>query len=69
MPPLASRTEHQKRRFVKIWGVVKPIYGSIYLPLSRLATADLMVMRKDIGLGGEMLKDGDDFALVDEVTK
>ena len=37
--------------------------------LARLATADLMVMRKDIGLGGEMLKDGDDFALVDEVTK
>ena len=36
--------------------------------LARLATADLMVMRNDIGLGGEMLKEGDDFALLDEVT-
>ena len=40
-PPLASRTEHQKRRFVKIWGAVKPIYGSITpttLPVSLLPT-------------------------------
>jgi integrase len=37
--------------------------------LARLATADLMVMRSDIGLGGEMLKEGDDFAVIDEVTK
>ena len=37
--------------------------------LTRLATNDLMLMRKDIGLGGELIKEGDDFALIDAVTE
>lgn len=36
--------------------------------LNRLATADLMKMDKDIGLGGTIIKEGDDF-MVPEVTK
>ena len=34
--------------------------------LTRLATADLMRMRGDIGMGGKFLKEGEDFALLDE---
>ena len=36
--------------------------------LIRLTTADLMSMRRDIGLGGEMMCEGDEFTLTDEVT-
>ena len=34
--------------------------------LTRLATADLMRMRSDIGMGGKFLKEGEDFALLDD---
>ena len=34
--------------------------------LTRLATADLMRMRDDIGMGGKFLKEGEDFALLDD---
>lgn len=34
--------------------------------LTRLATADLMRMRSDIGMGGKFLKEGGDFALLDD---
>jgi len=34
--------------------------------LTRLATADLMRMRSDIGMGGKFLQEGEDFALLDD---
>ena len=51
-------------------GVTEPYLRKHYSKyLIRLATADLMSMRQDIGLGGSMIREGDDFALTDEVTK
>ena len=51
-------------------GVTEPYLRKHYSKyLIRLATADLTSMRRDIGLGGEMLREGDDFTLTDEVTK
>jgi hypothetical protein len=43
------------------------VHCSHYLP--RLATEDLTRMRNDIGLNGRFLREGDDFAVMDdEVT-
>jgi len=51
-------------------GVTEPYLRKHYSKyLIRLATADLMSMRQDIGLGGEMMREGDDFTLTDEVTE
>ena len=51
-------------------GVTEPYLRKHYSKyLIRLATADLMSMRQDIGLCGEMMREGDDFTLTDEVTE
>ena len=54
MQPLASRTEHQKEALCKNMGCGETYLRKHYSHyLARLATADLMKMRKDIGLGGK----------------
>jgi len=59
-----------KEALCKNMGVTEPYLRKHYSHyLVRLATSDLMSMRKDIGLGGEMIREGDDFTLIDEVTK
>ena len=34
--------------------------------MSRLATSELIKFRKDLGLGGKILREGQDFALMDD---
>lgn len=59
-----------KEALCRNMGVTEPYLRKHYSHyLTRLATADLMSMRKDIGLGGEMLREGDDFTLNDEMTE
>ena len=45
-------------------GVTEPYLRKHYSKyLTRLATADLMKINKDIGLGGKFLQEGQDFIL------
>ena len=47
-------------------GVPEPYLRKHYSKyLNRLATADLMKMNSEIGLGGKIIPDGDDFFIPD----
>ena len=47
-------------------GVTEPYLRKHYSKyLNRLATADLMKMNSEIGLGGKIIPDGDDFFIPD----
>ena len=54
---------------MKIWVSQKRTYVHYSKYLTRLATADLMKMDKDIGLGGKLISRGSDFAIPEVINK